>query len=37
MMLRKACDGCLIHEGLKQGETLLLLVLNFALECIIMK
>jgi len=36
-MLRKACDGCLILEGLKQGEALLLLVVNFALEGIIMK
>jgi hypothetical protein len=36
-MLHKACDGCLIHEGLKQGEALLLLILNFALEYIIMK
>jgi len=36
-MLHNACDGRLIHEGLKQDEALLLLVLNFALECIIMK
>jgi len=36
-MLRKACDGRLILEGLKQGEALLSLVVNFALDGIILK
>ena len=36
-MLRKACGGCPLHDGLKQGEALLSFILNLPLECIIMK